>query len=132
MGAAEIDAVLKAVDLLTTMIQGLTARIAGQPAPDVSGECGDLAALIDGLISGEITEEAPKVLASEAVAALVPDVASSTPSPEIERTSGAKVVARSRWTRESSTTSSTWSASSSSCSPSSARTPRLRASSTSG
>jgi len=94
MGAAEIDAVLKAVDLLTTMIQGLTARIAGQPAPDVSGECGDLAALIDGLISGEITEEAPKVLASEAVAALVPDVASSTPSPEIERTSGAKVVAR--------------------------------------
>src|SRR5262249_8258067 len=30
MGAGEIDAVLKAVDLLTTMVQGLTARIAGQ------------------------------------------------------------------------------------------------------
>jgi two-component system chemotaxis sensor kinase CheA len=73
MGAGEIDAVLESVDLLTTMIQGLTARIAGQPAPDVSGDCRALATLIDGLISGEVVAEgSSKTSAGQAAAVSAP------------------------------------------------------------
>jgi two-component system chemotaxis sensor kinase CheA len=39
IGAVEIELILKSVDLLTTMIQGLRVRIAGQPGPDVREEC---------------------------------------------------------------------------------------------
>jgi two-component system, chemotaxis family, sensor kinase CheA len=38
VGPPEIDVILRAVDLLTTMITGLTGALAGQPRPDVSAE----------------------------------------------------------------------------------------------
>jgi two-component system, chemotaxis family, sensor kinase CheA len=50
MGAAEIEIVLKAVDVLTEMVRELPARAAGQQATDVSQQCHDLLLNVDALI----------------------------------------------------------------------------------
>lgn len=89
MGADEIDVVLRAVDLLTTMIQALTPRMAGQPAPDVRSECRQLAEQVDALISGDqgkqgvatVAEPAAKVSA-EFAKSVMPAVISA-PVPEV-------------------------------------------------
>lgn len=49
VGPAETDAILKSVDLLTTMINDLTPRLAGQPAVDVRATKAALVAVIDAL-----------------------------------------------------------------------------------
>lgn len=52
MGSDECDVVLKAVDLLTLMIQELPARIAGEPFTDVKAQCRGLIGAVDALIAG--------------------------------------------------------------------------------
>jgi two-component system chemotaxis sensor kinase CheA len=69
MGADEIDVVLRAVDLLTTMIQALTPRMAGQPAPDVRSECKALAEQVDALINGTAAALPPTTVAEPAAVA---------------------------------------------------------------
>ncbi|MCL4849608.1 MAG: chemotaxis protein CheW, partial [Acidobacteria bacterium] len=49
VGPPEIDVILRAVDLLTTMITGLTGALAGQPRPDVSAEIAALVTTVDRL-----------------------------------------------------------------------------------
>lgn len=49
VGPPEIDVILRAVDLLTTMITGLTGALAGQPRPDVSAEVAALVTTVDRL-----------------------------------------------------------------------------------
>jgi two-component system chemotaxis sensor kinase CheA len=106
MGAPEIDAVLEAVDLLTTMVQALTPRMAGQPAPDVRHECRALSALIEGLVKGtrdagepipadSVTQAVAKVVASTAAepVAEAPQpvvVAAATPPPQNAQKSGSR------------------------------------------
>src|SRR5262245_16597599 len=51
LGAAEIDVVLRAVDLLLLMTQDLAARAAGQPAAKVGDRRRSLMEAIDGLIA---------------------------------------------------------------------------------
>ena len=71
MGPAEVDVVLKAVDLLTLMIRELPARAAGQVGTDVSQRRTDLLAVVRVLIAGgpapdaeEDAAEAPAAPAS--------------------------------------------------------------------
>jgi two-component system chemotaxis sensor kinase CheA len=62
MGAAEIDLVLKTVDLLTLMVKELPARATGQPTTDVSARRRDLMARVEQLIAGgqtAVVEAAP-------------------------------------------------------------------------
>jgi two-component system, chemotaxis family, sensor kinase CheA len=62
VGADEVDAILHAVDLLTTMIQGLSARLGGQPAPDVRQECLALQRTVEALVrAGQNHDAAPDV-----------------------------------------------------------------------
>ena len=51
IGPAEIDVVLKAVDVLTVMINELPARAAGQPAADVAARCSEVLEATDHLIA---------------------------------------------------------------------------------
>jgi two-component system chemotaxis sensor kinase CheA len=51
IGPAEIDVVLKAVDVLTVMIKELPARAAGQAAADVAAQCGEVLDTTDRLIA---------------------------------------------------------------------------------
>ncbi len=52
LGPAEIDVVLKAVDLLTLMAQDLPIRVAGGPATDVAARRQALMGAVDALIAG--------------------------------------------------------------------------------
>ena len=52
IGAAEIDLVLKTVDLLKLIIEELPARAAGQPVTDTSARRRELMARVDALIAG--------------------------------------------------------------------------------
>jgi two-component system chemotaxis sensor kinase CheA len=52
IGEREIEVILASVDLLTTMVRGLSARLAGQWARDVRAECRALIAQVDALITG--------------------------------------------------------------------------------
>ena len=58
IGPAEIDVVLKAVDVLTVMINDLPARAAGQAAADVSARCDEVLAVTDRLIAVATTPAA--------------------------------------------------------------------------
>jgi two-component system chemotaxis sensor kinase CheA len=53
IGDAEVEVILTSVDLLTTMIQGLSTRLAGQPTRDVRSDCHALIAQVDALVSGD-------------------------------------------------------------------------------
>jgi two-component system chemotaxis sensor kinase CheA len=52
IGPAEIEVVLKSVDVLTLMVTELPARAAGQPTTDVTARCAELLAATDALILG--------------------------------------------------------------------------------
>ena len=52
LGAAEIELVLEAVDLLQVMVQDLPARAAGRPATDVASRRQALTAAVDRLLAG--------------------------------------------------------------------------------
>ena len=52
IGDEEVEVILSSVDLLTTMIQGLSSRLAGQTVPDVRNECQTVIANVDALIAG--------------------------------------------------------------------------------
>jgi two-component system chemotaxis sensor kinase CheA len=52
IGHAEIDVILKAVDVVTAMIHGLKLRVDGQPAPDTSVESRQLMAEVEAVIAG--------------------------------------------------------------------------------
>jgi two-component system, chemotaxis family, sensor kinase CheA len=52
IGQAEIDVILKAVDVLTTMITGLKLKVEGQVAPDISAERRELIVEVDRLVAG--------------------------------------------------------------------------------
>ena len=69
IGAAEIDVVLKAVDLLTVMTLELPARAAGQPASDLLGRRRTLIDTVDALIAGG--SAAPSVVSTEGAPAPV-------------------------------------------------------------
>jgi two-component system chemotaxis sensor kinase CheA len=60
IGGREIEVILASVDLLTTMVRGLSARLAGQWARDVGAECRALIARVDALITGTETADAPQ------------------------------------------------------------------------
>lgn len=74
IGPAEIDVILKAVDVVTTMIGGLKLRVDGQPAPDVSADARALMDAVERVIAGG-SAPAPVVEASVPVAdsAALPD-----------------------------------------------------------
>src|SRR5262245_62911659 len=59
LGAAEIDVVLRAVDLLMMMTQDLAARAAGQPAANVGERRSSLMEAIDRLIEGQSQPDGP-------------------------------------------------------------------------
>ncbi len=73
VGPPETDAILKSVDLLTTMINDLAPRLAGQPAVDVSAAKAGLEAVIGALAQGGGT--APRDAAIPAVGPEPPPVA---------------------------------------------------------
>ncbi|HEY8551710.1 MAG TPA: chemotaxis protein CheA [Vicinamibacterales bacterium] len=64
MGEVECEIVLKAVDLLTTMISELPARIAGAPATDTRAASARLIAEIDATINGRPVTDALAVAAA--------------------------------------------------------------------
>ena len=53
MGPADVDVVLRAVDVLTSMIRDVGARLSGQPGTDLAPVAHALIASVDMLISGE-------------------------------------------------------------------------------
>ena len=55
LGAAEIELVLQAVDVLQLMVKELPARAAGRPATDVSARCNALMQQVDHLIAAGAT-----------------------------------------------------------------------------
>jgi two-component system chemotaxis sensor kinase CheA len=59
MGADEFDVVLKAVDLLTLMIQELPARVAGQPPADTAGRRETLIDAVEALIAAGCSPNVP-------------------------------------------------------------------------
>lgn len=73
VGPPETDAILKSVDLLTTMINDLAPRLAGQPAVDVSAAKAGLEAVIGALAQGGGT--GPRDAAIPAVGPEPPPVA---------------------------------------------------------
>jgi two-component system, chemotaxis family, sensor kinase CheA len=81
MGAAEIDVVLRAVDLLTLMIQELPGRVAGEPGTDVSARRLALMTAVDALAE----EETPTVAASS-----IPLVELDDPDPAALPTEGVR------------------------------------------
>ena len=60
MGPADVDVVLRAVDVLTSMIRDIGARLSGQPGTDLDPVAQALVASVEMLISGE-AEAAPPV-----------------------------------------------------------------------
>src|SRR4029077_14748374 len=52
VGSAEVDAVLKAVDLITAMLNDLSARIAGKPGTPLREERIALVGVVERLIAG--------------------------------------------------------------------------------
>lgn len=79
VGAAEIEVILKAVDLLTTMIHGLTGALAGRPRPDVTREVAALVARLDQLAADG--QAAPSAVGHRPLSAEVP-VAPASPGDE--------------------------------------------------
>jgi two-component system chemotaxis sensor kinase CheA len=75
IGLMEIDVILKAVDVVTAMIQGLRLRVDGQAAPDVSTDAKSLMDEVERIIEGGAQAVAPTP-AAEPVAA-VPAAASA-------------------------------------------------------
>jgi two-component system chemotaxis sensor kinase CheA len=61
MGPEEVDVVLKAVDLLTVMIQELPARVDGRPGTDVSATRAALLVRVEALVTGGSSAAAPPV-----------------------------------------------------------------------
>jgi two-component system chemotaxis sensor kinase CheA len=60
VGSAEVDAVLKAVDLITAMLNDLSARIAGKPGTPLRDDRIALVATVERLIAGGSDEPAPR------------------------------------------------------------------------
>ena len=75
MGAAEVDVVLKTVDLLTLMVAELPARAAGHATTDVSARRLDLLTRVDRLIAGDAEPPVP----ASAAAPLVTDSDGDSP-----------------------------------------------------
>ncbi|MEI6669813.1 MAG: chemotaxis protein CheA [Acidobacteriota bacterium] len=83
IGENEIDAILKAVDVLTTMISGLTLRVDGKPAPDVSVDREALLAAVEAIVSGTprqapVAAPAPPPVVKAVVE--TPPICAATPS----------------------------------------------------
>ena len=74
IGDDEVEVILSSVDLLTTMIQGLSARLAGQIVADVRTECQAVIANVDALISGRRSMAPATDAAAPAAAAAAPAV----------------------------------------------------------
>jgi two-component system chemotaxis sensor kinase CheA len=66
MGPEEVDVVLKAVDLLTVMIQELPSRVEGRPGTDVSSMRTALLVRVDALVAGGSSATAPVAAADPA------------------------------------------------------------------
>ena len=95
MGAEEFEIVLQAVDVLTTMIGELPARVAGQPASDTGAICGRLVARIERSIAGE---SAPAGVSAADAAPRLEAVTADEPSVETRqrRTRGRRPVGEGR------------------------------------
>jgi two-component system chemotaxis sensor kinase CheA len=91
IGAAETEAILESVDLLTAMITDLPARIAGQPARDVRAARDALMATISALASGQ----APPAAAHAATPAACVATAPHPAAPAAGHPDGADTVASS-------------------------------------
>jgi two-component system chemotaxis sensor kinase CheA len=74
IGPAEIEVVLKAVDVLTLMVNEIPARAAGQPATDVTAQCAEVLAATDALILGAAAP-ANGADGADGAPAAVPDMA---------------------------------------------------------
>jgi len=99
IGDGEVEAILTSVDLLTTMIQGLNARLAGQTVADVRPECDAVVATVDALIKG--SRAAVPVLADADVAsgdavpvAAAPTAIAASAAPAIPEPSSVPRTAR--------------------------------------
>jgi two-component system chemotaxis sensor kinase CheA len=82
IGDGEVEVILSSVDLLTTMIRGLSTRMAGQPTPDVRTECMALIAQVEALVNGDAETAAsaapsPMPAADAATANLEPPAVAS-------------------------------------------------------
>ncbi len=81
IGEDEVEVILTSVDLLTTLIQGLSARMAGQSVEDVRPACHALIRKVDALVSGpKAAPDVQEVSAAEPVADATP-VGQVTPVP---------------------------------------------------
>jgi two-component system, chemotaxis family, sensor kinase CheA len=79
VGSAEVDVVLKAVDLITAMLNDLTARIAGKPGAPLREDRLALVAAVDQLIAGGPEEPAPRPAVG-----IIPLVAAERQAPAAE------------------------------------------------
>ena len=59
IASAEIEVVLAAVDVLTTMVKDLPSRAAGQPVADQSAQCERILSAVDALIADETKSPTP-------------------------------------------------------------------------
>ena len=65
LGAADIDVVLSAVDVLTVMVKELPARASGNPHTDLRTKCQAILAAVDDLIAGHPDAAAPPAAATQ-------------------------------------------------------------------
>ena len=75
IASAEIEVVLAAVDVLTTMVKDLPARAAGRPVADQSAQCGKILSAVDALIADETKSSTPTPIV---VAAPEPEAAAAS------------------------------------------------------
>jgi two-component system chemotaxis sensor kinase CheA len=73
MGPADVDVVLRAVDVLTSMIRDIGARLSGQPGTDLDPVAQALVASVEMLISGEADASPVARVSEPARADVAPD-----------------------------------------------------------
>jgi two-component system, chemotaxis family, sensor kinase CheA len=84
MGATEIDLVLRAVDVLTLMINDVSRRLKGHPAADLSATAHALMESVERAIAGGSSVDAAAVAAPAAIVATpAPAAAVRAPSPAV-------------------------------------------------
>jgi two-component system chemotaxis sensor kinase CheA len=92
MGPAEIDLVLKTVDLLKLVIEELPARAAGQPVTDVSARRRELMARVDQLIAGTTPPPSQGISPAATLASQSPSSSDEPDRPKTGRDDGQSTV----------------------------------------
>lgn len=96
MGRTEVDVVLRAVDILTAMINDLAERAAGKPGVDLSDDRLSLIAAVEAILTGAAAAAPPAAPAPAAVAANEAVVAEPAALPATAVSADVTVVAERR------------------------------------